>query len=146
MRSNCIVHVSATPTHMLRICVNSPCLGDADRVRLRESVNSPQEKAFYPLFLLHMRAQKKKLSKRKRRKKISRSAECDKGSSPLTQPPFEKGGRKLDYVQKGRKNPAFSVCTFLARIDKNVQSRRISVSSPYECTAETDFGERKSEI
>ena len=25
--------VSATPTHMLRICVNSPCLGDADRVR-----------------------------------------------------------------------------------------------------------------
>ena len=36
-------------------------LGDADRVRLRESVNSPQEKAFYPLFLLHMRAQKKKL-------------------------------------------------------------------------------------
>ncbi|HBO66039.1 MAG TPA: hypothetical protein DD628_05090 [Clostridiales bacterium] len=55
-----------------------PCLGDADRVRLRESVNSPQEKAFYPLFLLHMRAQKKKLSKRKRRKKISRSAERDK--------------------------------------------------------------------
>ena len=44
-----------------------PCLGDADRVRLRESVNSPQEKAFYPLFLLHMQAQKKKLSKRKRR-------------------------------------------------------------------------------
>ena len=25
--------VSATPTHMLRICVISPCLGDADRVR-----------------------------------------------------------------------------------------------------------------
>ena len=23
--------VSATPTHMLRICVNSPCLGDADQ-------------------------------------------------------------------------------------------------------------------
>ena len=29
--------------------------------------------------------------------------------------------------------------------DKNVQSRRISVSSPYNRTAETDFGERKSE-
>ena len=29
--------------------------------------------------------------------------------------------------------------------DKNVQSRRISVSSPYIRTAETDFGERKSE-
>ena len=52
-----------------------PCLGDADRVRLRESVNSPQEKAFYPLFLLTKKAQKKKLSKRKRRKKISHSAE-----------------------------------------------------------------------
>ena len=31
-------------------------------------------------------------------------------------------------------------------IDENAQNRRISVSSPYECTAETDFGERKSEI
>ena len=29
--------------------------------------------------------------------------------------------------------------------DKNAQSRRISVSSPYKRTAETDFGERKSE-
>ena len=29
--------------------------------------------------------------------------------------------------------------------DKNAQSRRISVSSPYIRTAETDFGERKSE-
>ena len=29
--------------------------------------------------------------------------------------------------------------------DKNAQSRRISVSSPYSRTAETDFGERKSE-
>ena len=35
----------------------------------------PLEKALYPLFLLHIQAQKKKLSKRKRRKKISRSAE-----------------------------------------------------------------------
>ena len=30
--------------------------------------------------------------------------------------------------------------------DKNAQNRRISVSSPYNRTAETDFGERKSEI
>ena len=44
----------------------------------------------------------------------------------------------------------FSVCAFLVPrlafgADKNVQSRRISVSSPYNRTAETDFGERKSE-
>ena len=42
----------------------------------------------------------------------------------------------------------FSVCLFSAShygIDKNAQSRRISVSSPYNRTAETDFGERKSE-
>ncbi|MBQ8382956.1 MAG: hypothetical protein IJX47_07125 [Clostridia bacterium] len=38
---------------------------------------------------------KKKLSKKKRRKSISRSAERDKGYAPLTAPPFEKGGRKL---------------------------------------------------
>ena len=31
-------------------------------------------------------------------------------------------------------------------IDKNAQNRRISVSSPYMRTAETDFGERKSEF
>ena len=49
----------------------------------------------FSLFLLHIQAQKKKLSKRKRRKKISRSAERDKGSAPLNAPPFEKGGRKL---------------------------------------------------
>ena len=66
-----------------------PCLGDADRVRLRESVNSPQEKAFYPLFLLTKKAQKKKLQKRKRRKKISRSAERDHRCR-WTTPPFKK--------------------------------------------------------
>ena len=56
----------------------------------------PKQKIYaYPLFLLHIQAQKKKLSKRKRRKKISHSAERDKGDLPLTQPPFEKGGRKL---------------------------------------------------
>ena len=51
----------------------------------------PKQKIYaYSLFLLHIQAQKKKLSKRKRRKKISRSAERDKGDLPLTQPPFEK--------------------------------------------------------
>ena len=71
-------------------------------------LNSQKKKSkLHTLFLLHIQAQKKKLLKRKRRAEISRSAERDKGSSPLTQPPFEKGGRKLDYVQKGRKNPAF---------------------------------------
>ena len=43
----------------------------------------------------------------------------------------------------------FGLCFFSVRLafgaDKNVQSRRISVSSPYNRTAETDFGERKSE-
>ena len=47
-----------------------------------------------PLFLLHMQAQKKKLSKRKRRHEISRSAERDRRRRRLA-PPFEKGGRKL---------------------------------------------------
>ncbi len=41
-------------------------------------VNSQNKRyVFYPLFLLHMQAQKKKLSKRKRRNEISRSAERD---------------------------------------------------------------------
>ena len=43
----------------------------------------------------------------------------------------------------------FGLCFFSVRLafgtDKNAQSRRISVSSPYIRTAETDFGERKSE-
>ena len=55
----------------------------------------PLEKALYPLFLLHIQAQKKKLPKRKRRKEISRSAERDKSYALLTAPPSPKGGRKL---------------------------------------------------
>ena len=35
----------------LRESVNFPCLGDADRVRLRESVNSPLGKAFFSGYL-----------------------------------------------------------------------------------------------
>ncbi len=48
-----------------------------------------------PAFLLAKEAQEKSLAKEKRRGKVSRSAESDKGSAPLTAPPFEKGGRKL---------------------------------------------------
>jgi hypothetical protein len=55
----------------------------------------PLEKALYPLFLLHIQAQKKKLSKRKRQNEISRSAERDKSYALLTAPPSQKGGRKL---------------------------------------------------
>ena len=49
----------------------------------------PQEKALYPLFLLQKQAQKKKLSKRKRRNGISHSAECDRRHRRLVQA-FEK--------------------------------------------------------
>ncbi len=109
----------------------------------------PKEKlislsAFFPFD--EAGAKEKAIKKEKRRKNISRSAERDKNSAFLTAPPSPKGGRKLYCV---RVMASFSVCTFLAflyvGIDKNAQNRRISVSSPYNRTAETDFGERKSE-
>ena len=61
-----------------------------------------QNKRFLPytLFLLHMQAQKKKLSKRKRRHEISRSAECDKSYALLMSAPFKKGARKLYWRAK----------------------------------------------
>ena len=66
------------------------------KIKLKYSQQPKQKIYAHPLFLLHMQAQKKKLSKRKRRDGvISHSAECDKGSAPLMAPPFEKGGRKL---------------------------------------------------
>ena len=65
-----------------------------DKVGVQQTAKRKNQMLF-SLFLLHIQAQKKKLSKRKRRKKISRSAERDKGSAPLNAPPFEKGGRKL---------------------------------------------------
>jgi hypothetical protein len=46
-------------------------------------------------FSLQEGGAKKKLAKRNAEGEVSRSAERDKGSSPLTSPPFEKGGRKL---------------------------------------------------
>ena len=68
---------------------------DPYKLKPKYSQQSKQKIYAFSLFLLHIQAQKKKLSKRKRRKKISRSAERDKGDLPLTQPPFSKGGRKL---------------------------------------------------
>ena len=47
-------------------------LQDKVRVQLRDKIKNQMS---FPLFLLHIQAQKKKLSKRKRRKKISHSAE-----------------------------------------------------------------------
>ena len=73
-----------------------------------------QNKRFlpHPLFLLQNQAQKKKISKRKRRKKISRSAERDKGSAPLMAPPFKKkAGENFDggEIQFGKnKSVAFA--------------------------------------
>ena len=52
-----------------------------------------------------MQAQKKKLSKRKRRHEISRSAERDRRRRRLA-PPFEKGGRKLQL----KVHETLSVC------------------------------------
>ena len=56
----------------------------------------------------------------------------------------------MSFAEKVTYPFTFSVCAFFSvqlafGTDKNVQSRRISVSSPYNRTAETDFGERKSE-
>ena len=55
----------------------------------------------------------------------------------------------MSFTNKNIYPFTFSVCTFFSipdlGIDKNAQNRRISVSSPYIRTAETDFGERKSE-
>ena len=55
----------------------------------------------------------------------------------------------MSFTKKVTYPFTFSVCTFFSvscnETDKNAQSRRISVSSPYIRTAETDFGERKSE-
>ena len=54
----------------------------------------------HPLFLLLMPPQKKKLSKRKRRHEISRSAERDKSYALLMSAPFKKGARKLYWRAK----------------------------------------------
>ena len=49
----------------------------------------------YPLFSLTLRAQRKKLAKKKRIEEISPLASGDKGSAPLTARTFEKVRSKL---------------------------------------------------
>ena len=49
-------------------------------------------------FLFDTTGAKRKVHKRETPRIISPSAEGDKGSAPLTAPPFEKGGRKLSCV------------------------------------------------
>ena len=64
----------------------------ADPYKIKsEYSQQPKQKIYaYPLFLLHIQAQKKKLSKRKRRNKISRSAEHDEDSASSTRKPLKR--------------------------------------------------------
>ena len=64
---------------------------------ISKSRRQPKEKVRYPFrfFFCKNRRKRKSYQKEKRRNEISRSAEHDKGDLPLSQPPFEKGGRKL---------------------------------------------------
>ena len=108
-------------------------------------------KPFTRFFFCICRRKRKSYKKENADIGISRSAERDKGGVPLTSAPFEKGARKLYW---GRSKPLMTSELFRSAffsspakgIDKNAQNRRISVSSPYMRTAETDFGERKSEF
>ncbi|MGM9648319.1 MAG: hypothetical protein ACI3YH_09330 [Eubacteriales bacterium] len=49
----------------------------------------------FPAFSLAGEGAKKKLGKKKRHGRVSRSAESEQGSAPWMATPFEKGGRKL---------------------------------------------------
>ena len=62
---------------------------DPYKIKLKYSQQPKQKIYAHPLFLLHMQAQKKKLSKRKRRNEVSHSAECDRRHRRLVQA-FEK--------------------------------------------------------
>ena len=139
-----------------------PRLGDADRVCFaNRSIPALQDKnpstpiakrrkhLPYPLFLLPSPPQKKKLQKKKT--PTGDFALCGARPSPPTaRAAFWKRRAKTLIWQaktliwsKSFRSAFFSI--LCNKIDKNVQSRRISVSSPYNRTAETDFGERKSE-
>ena len=110
------------------------------------STAKTRNQIFHPLFLLHMQAQKKKLSKRKRRNKISRSAEHDHRCR-WTPPPFEKGGRKLyreqtkillqkkKRAQKKRRMPAAFHYSFFSPVFTIGSS---SVSSEADCVFSPD--------
>ena len=89
-----------------------PCLGDANthaphmcqfpyKIKPKYSQQTKQKIKVHSAFSFADAAAKEKLSKRKRRVEISRSAERDKSSALLIAPPSPKGGRKLCY--SGRK-------------------------------------------
>ena len=89
-----------------------PCLGDANthaphmcqfpyKIKPKYSQQTKQKIKVPSAFSFDEEGAKEKLSKRKRRVEISRSAERDKSSALLIAPPSPKGGRKLCY--SGRK-------------------------------------------
>ena len=78
--------VSATPTAFASRIGQFP---PYDRAKVPSTVKT-RNQIFHPLFLLHMQAQKKKLSKRKRRNEISRSAERDEDSASSTRKPLKR--------------------------------------------------------
>ena len=95
-----------------------------------------------------MQAQKKKLSKRKRRKRDFALCGARQRLRAFDGAAFPKRRAKTLLRVEIFVSEIFGL-PFLAihqnGLDKNAQNRRISVSSPYNRTAETDFGERKSE-
>ena len=93
-------------------------------------------------FFCHRRRKRKSYKKRKRR--WGDFALCGARPSPPTaRAAFWKRRAKTLIWSKSFRSAFFSI--LCNKIDKNAQNRRISVSSPYNRTAETDFGERKSE-
>ena len=98
---------------IVRVVVGAdPCLGDANthaphmcqfpyKIKPKYSQQTKQKIKVPSAFSFADAAAKEKLSKRKRRVEISRSAERDKSSALLIAPPSPKGGRKLCY--SGRK-------------------------------------------
>ena len=95
-----------------------------------------------------MQAQKKKLSKRKRRGRDFALCGARQELRALDSAAFPKRRAKTLLRVEIFVSEIFGL-PFLAihqnGLDKNAQNRRISVSSPYNRTTETDFGERKSE-
>ncbi len=95
-----------------------------------------------------MQAQKKKLSKRKRRGRDFALCGARQRLRAFDGAAFPKRRAKTLLRVEIFVSEIFGL-PFLAihqnGLDKNAQNRRISVSSPYNRTAETDFGERKSE-
>ena len=102
-------------------------------------------------FFCHRRRKRKSYKKRKRRWGSFRALRSATVAADGSRRLLKKAGENFNIAGENLNlEQVFSVCTFFSilcnKIDKNAQSRRISVSSPYIRTAETDFGERKSEI